>query len=186
MPNAGEAKAPWHQRKGEYLHKLCREDASSLLVSASDKLHNAGIMPTEVLAASQRERAAFFGISRQGRDGTLQYYRLLADIQPVVPGGQHAPRLRMLFAKLESTVTALKTLCGVTSEEMRRFSLSLRTNLPASVCAVRTQRNPETLAGLSEKDSARLHIGSFSGRGLHSLYETTWQPVGYEARKRSS
>lgn len=122
MPNAGEAKAPWHQRKGAYLHKLCREDASSLLVSAADKLHNARTFPTEVLTTSQGKGAAFFGLSRQGRDGTLQYYHLLADTHPVVPSGRHYPKLRVLFAELERTVAALETACGVTSEETRHFS----------------------------------------------------------------
>ncbi|MFB9990704.1 HD domain-containing protein [Deinococcus oregonensis] len=121
-------KAPWSERKLTYLAKLDHEGASSLLVSASDKLHNARTILTDVLTegATPEEREAFFGRFSHGREGTLQSYRLLADAYRKAPGAQGRPRLQALFAELERTVAALETACGVTAEEVRGYTL-LRT-----------------------------------------------------------
>ena len=74
-------KAPWAERKTQYLQKLGHESASSLLVSASDKLHNARTILSDVLMAGEdpEVRASYFERFNQGRDGTLQYHRFLAD-----------------------------------------------------------------------------------------------------------
>lgn len=125
-PKAGEEKAPWSERKAEYLrHLKAQHNASSLLVSASDKLHNARAILTDVLTAgeSSEARTAFFGRFSQGRDGTLQYYRLLVDAYRAAPGGQDRPRLRALFDELDRTVTALEQACGVTATEVRECKL---------------------------------------------------------------
>lgn len=122
-------KAPWERRKTEYLLKLVGtehvEDASSLLVSASDKLHNARTILTDVLTegTTPEERQAFFGRFSQGREGTLQYYRLLVDAYRAAPGGREHRRLQALFSELDRTVTALEHACGVTADEVRDYSL---------------------------------------------------------------
>ena len=74
-------------------------------------------------------REAFFNRFSQGREGTLQYYRLLADAYKRAEGAAGRPRLQALFAELERTVSALETACGVTAEEVRGYA-SLR---PASI-----------------------------------------------------
>ncbi|GAA4012783.1 hypothetical protein GCM10022631_25620 [Deinococcus rubellus] len=94
-------KAPWAERKAQYLQKLDHESASSLLVSASDKLHNARTILSDLLTAGGglEERAQCFERFNQGRDGTLQYYRLLADAYKRAqgPGVSERPRLQALF-----------------------------------------------------------------------------------------
>lgn len=121
-------KAPWAQRKTEYLLKLIStervEDASSLLVSASDKLHNARAILTDVLAVgeSQEAQEAFFGRFNAGREGTLQYYRLLVRAYRRAPGGQGNARLQALFSELDRTVTALESACGVHEDEVVDYS----------------------------------------------------------------
>lgn len=125
-PKAGEEKAPWTGRKTKYLRKLkTQENASSLLVSASDKLHNARAILTDVLTAGQsaEDRAAFFSRFKQGQAGSLQYYRLLVDAYRVAPGGTSRPRLRALFDELDRTVTALEQACGVTADQVREYAL---------------------------------------------------------------
>jgi (p)ppGpp synthase/HD superfamily hydrolase len=72
---AGVEKRPWKDRKLEYLAKLPHESASALLVSASDKLHNARAILSDLMTLGP----VVFSRFNQGRDGTLQYYRLLAD-----------------------------------------------------------------------------------------------------------
>lgn len=120
-------KAPWEQRKTEYLLKLISteaiEDASSLLVSASDKLHNARTILTDVLTAgeSAEARAAFFTRFNQGREGTLQYYRLLVRAYRAAPGAQGQARLQALFAELNRTVTALERAFGVHEDEVVNY-----------------------------------------------------------------
>ncbi|MDB5044050.1 MAG: phosphohydrolase, partial [Deinococcus sp.] len=93
-------KAPWAGRKLDYLGKIGREGASSLLVSASDKLHNARSILTDVLTegTTPEAREAFFSRFSQGREGTLQYYRLLSDAYRKAPGAEGRPRLQALFA----------------------------------------------------------------------------------------
>lgn len=118
-------KAPWDKRKLTYLAKIGREGASSLLVSASDKLHNARTILTDVLTegTTPEAREAFFSRFSQGREGTLQYYRLLADAYKRAGGAAERPRLQALFAELERTVSALEAACGVREEEVRGYAL---------------------------------------------------------------
>lgn len=118
-------KAPWAGRKLDYLGKIGHEGASSLLVSAADKLHNARTILTDVLTegTTPEARDAFFGRFSQGREGILQYYRLLADAYKQAPGAAGRPRLHALFAELERTVAALEAACGVTADEVRGYTL---------------------------------------------------------------
>lgn len=118
-PDAGQAKAPWQDRKAAYLRHLRAADTSMLLVSASDKLHNARTILTEVLTHPESQRAAFFERFSQGQAGTVQYYRLLADAFMAAPAGQARPGLRALFRELERTVSAIEHACGLTADEAR-------------------------------------------------------------------
>ena len=122
-PNAGEQKAPWPERKETYLRHLADVDAASLLVSAADKLHNARTILTDVLTAPEAERDSFFTRFNQGKAGTLQYYRLLADAYRAAPAGADHPRLQALFDELNRTIVALETACHVSSEEVRQYPL---------------------------------------------------------------
>jgi hypothetical protein len=68
----------WDERKLECLAKLCPESASTLLVSASDKLHNAPAVLNDLMVIGP----AVFSHFNQVRAGTLQCHRLLADTCP--------------------------------------------------------------------------------------------------------
>jgi hypothetical protein len=74
----GAAKAPWRERKEAYLAHLARErDDGALLVSLADKLANAGAILRDL-----RDPAVGDGVFDRfngGREGTLWYYRALAD-----------------------------------------------------------------------------------------------------------
>ncbi|MFC4452369.1 HD domain-containing protein [Deinococcus sonorensis] len=120
-PKASMEKRPWRERKLEYLARLPGEEASALLVSASDKLHNARAILSDLLASGP----VVFTRFNQGRDGTLQYYRLLADTYLKVDTAdvRSRPRLHALFVELERTVTALESACGVTADEVRPWPL---------------------------------------------------------------
>ncbi|GGK95518.1 HD domain-containing protein [Deinococcus radiotolerans] len=117
-------KAPWSERKIAYLRRLIDtehvEGAASLLVSASDKLHNARAILADVLAFgdSPESRVAFFERFSAGQEGTLQYYRLLVSAYRHAPGAQGRPRLQALFAELDRTVTALEQACGAHEEKV--------------------------------------------------------------------
>ncbi|ADY27310.1 metal dependent phosphohydrolase (plasmid) [Deinococcus proteolyticus MRP] len=120
-PRAGQPKAPWAERKRTYLNHLGDLPASSLLVSAADKLHNVRTMLVDVLALPARDRAAYFERFQQGQLGTLQYYRALADaFISTEERLAERPRLLELFRELERTVSALETACGLSSDEIRR------------------------------------------------------------------
>ena len=118
-PEAGAEKRLWKDRKLDYLAKLPKEDASALLVSASDKLHNARAILSDLMTLGP----VVFSRFNQGRDGTLQYYRLLADTYQQIEVQEVRPRLQALFAELERTVGILETACGLTADEVRAFPL---------------------------------------------------------------
>ncbi len=72
----GENKAPWEERKRAYIgHLVVSPDPKARLVTACDKLHNA----RSVLADYRNLGARLWGRFNGGRDGTLWYYRSLAD-----------------------------------------------------------------------------------------------------------
>lgn len=68
-------KPPWRERKERYLAHLEEASASVRLVSCCDKVHNA----TAILSDLDRVGPAVFERFTAGRDGTLWYYRGLAD-----------------------------------------------------------------------------------------------------------
>jgi GTP pyrophosphokinase len=70
-----DPKPPWRQRKEEYLSRLLKEDSDTRLVSAADKIDNARSVLRDYRIHGEAVWARFNG----GRDGTLWYYRALAD-----------------------------------------------------------------------------------------------------------
>jgi GTP pyrophosphokinase len=70
-----DPKPPWRERKQAYLEHLKEADADIRLVSAADKLHNAREILKDYLQAGEAVWQRFTG----KREGTLWYYRALAD-----------------------------------------------------------------------------------------------------------
>ena len=64
-------KPPWRERKERYIAHLAEASPSVLLVSASDKLHNARAILSDLRTVGADVWSRFKG----GRDGTLWYYR---------------------------------------------------------------------------------------------------------------
>ena len=118
LPN--QPKDAWDKRKRTYLNHLKAATSSELLVSACDKLHNARSILVDVLNAPVGEDV--FERFNQKRDGTLQYYRLLADAYTnTVTRPEVAARTRLLacFSELERTVASLEETCGLTAVQVR-------------------------------------------------------------------
>ena len=74
-PMPGEEKPPWRQRKQAYLDHLPDLPERVRLISACDKLHNAGAILEDLRVVG----LSVFDRFKGGRDGTLWYYRGLAD-----------------------------------------------------------------------------------------------------------
>ena len=68
-------KPPWRERKEAHIAHLAEASPSVRLVSAADKLHNA----RSVLADYRALGDALWDRFNGGRDGTLWYYRAVAD-----------------------------------------------------------------------------------------------------------
>jgi len=71
----GRPKPPWRQRKEAHIARLRHASASIRLVSAADKLHNARALLREYRARGE----SIWDHFRGGREGTLWYYRAVAD-----------------------------------------------------------------------------------------------------------
>lgn len=93
-----EPKPDWRPRKEAYLASLADKSPRSLLVSLADKTHNAGAILADMESLGDKIWDRFTG----KRDGTLWYYRSLAQIfEEALPG----PMAR----KLSATVAAMNS-----------------------------------------------------------------------------
>lgn len=94
-------KLPWLERKKAYLASLAAGDRSILLVSASDKLHNARSIVRDLRVIDEDPWARFSA----PKDQALWYYRSLVTVYRGNP--QHAPAL---IDELDRTVAEMETL----------------------------------------------------------------------------
>lgn len=95
-------KPPWCERKSAYIAHLGKAPRSVRLVSAADKLHNARAILADYREIGEPLWKRFNG----GRDGTLWYYRALADeFQLVEPNS--------LSQELDRTVKELERLAAL-------------------------------------------------------------------------
>ena len=104
----GDPKPPWRERKENYLLHLKDADVETRLVSAADKLNNVRSILSDYREVGESIWARFNG----GREGTLWYYRALA--QEFKRG--NPPRL---IRELELAVRELEELTGAKSELRR-------------------------------------------------------------------
>ncbi|TSA84502.1 bifunctional (p)ppGpp synthetase/guanosine-3',5'-bis(diphosphate) 3'-pyrophosphohydrolase [Deinococcus detaillensis] len=120
-PDPHGPKPDWATRKRAYLGHLSQASVSALLVSASDKLHNSRSISVNAFTDGE----GVFERFTAGKNGTVQYYRLLADAYHMAaqrPEVAARPRLLALFAELERTVSALETALGLGKEAVRVFA----------------------------------------------------------------
>ena len=75
LPDDAGEKPPWRKRKEDYLDHLSEAPQEVLLVSCCDKLHNARAVLRDYREIGEELWTRFNG----GRDGTLWYYRSVAD-----------------------------------------------------------------------------------------------------------
>lgn len=68
-------KPPWRERKEGYLHRVLREDADVLLISAADKLYNV----REILMDLRENGPGVWERFTGRREGSLWYYRALVE-----------------------------------------------------------------------------------------------------------
>lgn len=90
-------KPPWRTRKETYLAHLPHAPADTLLVSLADKVHNA----RTILADHAQIGEEIWGRFTQGRDGTLWYYRALAEVFQEINPGYLAGELNRIVTELE-------------------------------------------------------------------------------------
>lgn len=100
VPDASGQKADWGERKRAYLDHLAKAPDGVLLVPGSDKLHNARAIVSDLL----RIGPEVFNRFSAGREGTLWYYRSLAEIFMRCK----AP----MAAMLEAEVSTMERLAG--------------------------------------------------------------------------
>ncbi len=103
VPDASGQKADWGERKRAYLAHLAQASDDVLLVSGSDKLHNARAIVSDLLKIGPD----VFNRFTAGRDGTLWYYRSLAQI--------FEQRRAPMAAILAAEVLQIEQLTGVST-----------------------------------------------------------------------
>jgi GTP pyrophosphokinase len=105
-----DPKPPWRARKERYVDRIAHEPASVLLVSMSDKLHNASALVRDYRVARETLWDRFN--PEAGRDGTLGYYRGLVTAYNSRINAVQEGRLGALVEELDREVTALENLVG--------------------------------------------------------------------------
>jgi GTP pyrophosphokinase len=96
-----QPKPPWKARKVAYLDHLATVDASVLLVSCADKLHNG----RSILQDYRQIGEALWSRFRGGKEGTLWYYESL-----VAAFGKNPASPPLLLAELERTIAEIERL----------------------------------------------------------------------------
>ena len=102
-----EPKPPWKKRKEDYISHLKNAGGAVLLVSASDKLHNARAILTDYRQVGESLWGRFNG----GKDGTLWYYRALTETfkdSDQIPKG--------LITELEYVVSEIEHLAAISGQ----------------------------------------------------------------------
>lgn len=99
-PDASGQKAPWAQRKQEYLRHLADAPDDTLLVSACDKLSNARAILDDLITVGP----VVFERFTAKKDGTLWYYAELAKV--------FTARQSSVAAALNATVAEITKLAG--------------------------------------------------------------------------
>ena len=92
-----EPKPPWRARKEAYLTSLSKKPADSLLVSLADKTHNARAIVDDLTEHGEVVWDRFTG----GKDGSLWYYRALADAFETLLPSAGARRLSATVGMME-------------------------------------------------------------------------------------
>ncbi|WP_240956835.1 HD domain-containing protein [Pseudopontixanthobacter vadosimaris] len=92
-----EPRPPWRERKEDYLAGLAAKPVASLQVSLADKIQNASAIVADLHMQGQRVWDRFTG----GRDGSLWYYRALADEFTRQIPGTGSRRLSRLVIEME-------------------------------------------------------------------------------------
>jgi (p)ppGpp synthase/HD superfamily hydrolase len=101
----GAEKPPWKERKEAYVKHIAGADASTRLVSASDKLHNARAIVADLRVQGEALWRRFTG----GKAGCLWYYRALVGAFSRGGGEGAMPRL---VAELDRTVSEMERLAS--------------------------------------------------------------------------
>jgi (p)ppGpp synthase/HD superfamily hydrolase len=96
-------RANWRDRKLAYIASLETKSLDSLLVSASDKLHNARAIVTDAHGKTGLE---VFERFKAGREGTLKYYESLARVL-VQRAAEGSERFQELAQEFDRTVAAM-------------------------------------------------------------------------------
>jgi HD domain-containing protein len=106
-------KPPWRARKEHYIMHLAEASASTLLVSASDKLHNVRSIVRDFRVLHDAIWRRFS--PEAGKAGTIGYYRGLVTAfrRRQLDGTAQFPRL---VDELDLEVTTLETLAGFTGQ----------------------------------------------------------------------
>jgi GTP pyrophosphokinase len=102
-------KPPWRHRKEAYIDHLEGASASVLLVSAADKLHNVRSITSDYREVGEAVWSRFTG----GREGTLWYYRSLADAFVRLSENRLATELNLAVLELEDLAGTDKSIPGI-------------------------------------------------------------------------
>jgi (p)ppGpp synthase/HD superfamily hydrolase len=97
----GDTTPDWHQRKADYLASISRKDRAVLLVSASDKLHNARAILRDLRDSGE----SLWGRFGAPKHEVLWYYREL-----VTAFAANCAKTPGLVAELDRTVTEIEAL----------------------------------------------------------------------------
>ena len=102
----GTPKSPWRERKEQYIEHVRHAPPEVRRVSVADKLHNARAILTDFRRQGDAVWDRFYG----GREGTLWYYRTLAQTFRETDSGFLVEELNRVVSELERLAAAARPL----------------------------------------------------------------------------
>lgn len=109
-------KPPWRERKEAYIARIAAASPSARLVSLADKLHNARAILADYRLIGDALWTRFTG----GREGTLWYYRSLADVFQAAYPHPLADELARVVAEIEQLVGCAEATASPTIDPSRK------------------------------------------------------------------
>lgn len=109
-------KPPWRERKEAYIARIAAASPSARLVSLADKLHNARAILADYRLIGDALWTRFTG----GREGTLWYYRSLADVFQAAYPHPLADELARVVAEIEQLVGCAEATAPPTIDPSRK------------------------------------------------------------------
>jgi adenosylhomocysteine nucleosidase len=151
-------KPPWKKRKVEYISHLRQAPEEVCLVSLADKVHNARAILADLRQQGGRTWDKFFG----GREGTLWYYRALADVFQASGNDPLTGELARVVAEIERLAAPQGEQKAPTGEEEYKVVVLVSANIEWQAIRKIFPKVIEQVSPMGEWFTTQIEVGGLA------------------------